>query len=500
MTRSEADNDFVVHEWGTFTSVSGSNGEFLDGLYLEEEELPRFVHEIKNPHDPMMGLKFRGLGLPPNHLKGVNIKMETPVIYFYSDKERTVDVNVKFKDGVVNQWYPQSSNDRSQKIGVEPLAVNSVYHRDFRTPFTDTLDWKVKVLSPDTDLTYTNSQEQETPTWINPRFTDANMLQVGKEREKFIFYRGLARFQQPFKVTAQSSTQITLQNTGDDEIGFAMVYEYSKDKKAKVWWTGSLNGQEQKVVKKKELDVNKSINGQFLDGLVKAGLYNKEAKSMLETWRHSYFEKEGLRVFWVVPRKFTDEILPLKMKPVPKKLERVLVGRTEVLTPEFEEKLVETFTTNKSHLPYWMSMGRFGYQPDRYFRAWQNRVLQLMDKKEYKYSFLSKVSGIPLKPGEFIEKADLKDSKKKSLNRLGNSWPILEYTEKSGQIDGEVTYHFQVPEVRWMYVETPKMEYRKAIFNMKAGKLDGICKIYEIKDSKEILKYSKTFKDGKEVL
>ena len=34
----------VVHEWGTFTSVQGSNGENVAGLEYEEEALPRFVH------------------------------------------------------------------------------------------------------------------------------------------------------------------------------------------------------------------------------------------------------------------------------------------------------------------------------------------------------------------------------------------------------------------------------------------------------------------------
>ena len=168
----EKSGDYIVHEWGTFTSVSGSDGEFLDGLYLEEEQLPGFVHEIKIPHDPMLAVKFRGFGLPPNHLKGVNIKMETPVIYFYSDEERTVDVNVKFKNGVVNQWYPQSSNDRTKVIGVDPYGVDSIYFKDFKVPFTDTIDWKAKVLSENTKLSYTNPQDLETPTWVNPRFTD----------------------------------------------------------------------------------------------------------------------------------------------------------------------------------------------------------------------------------------------------------------------------------------------------------------------------------------
>ena len=32
--------DFVVHEWGTFLAMNGSNGISLDGMYHEEHALP----------------------------------------------------------------------------------------------------------------------------------------------------------------------------------------------------------------------------------------------------------------------------------------------------------------------------------------------------------------------------------------------------------------------------------------------------------------------------
>ncbi len=41
--------DFTLHEWGTFTSVSGSDGVLLPGLQGEEERLPGFVFQ----HDGM---------------------------------------------------------------------------------------------------------------------------------------------------------------------------------------------------------------------------------------------------------------------------------------------------------------------------------------------------------------------------------------------------------------------------------------------------------------
>jgi hypothetical protein len=52
---------------------------------------------------------------------------------------------------------------------------------------------------------------------------------------------------------------------------------------------------------------------------------------MVATWRDSWFE-EGTRVLYVVPRSNIDTVLPLDIRPQPVEMERVFVGRTEVIT------------------------------------------------------------------------------------------------------------------------------------------------------------------------
>jgi hypothetical protein len=78
--------------------------------------------------------------------------------------------------------------------------------------------------------------------------------------------------------------------------------------------------------------------------LISEGLYEKEAEAMLQTWRNSWFE-EGLRVFYLMPRKTTDTILPIDIHPQPEDLVRVLVGRTELLTPEMENAVTAELRT-----------------------------------------------------------------------------------------------------------------------------------------------------------
>ena len=106
----------VVHERGTFTSVAGADGASLDWRPLAgPSDLPSFVYDLSNPE---RGLRF---GEPieacthkdKNQCKGCTegtIRMETPVLYFYSDRETTMSVKVDFPKGRITEWYPAARN------------------------------------------------------------------------------------------------------------------------------------------------------------------------------------------------------------------------------------------------------------------------------------------------------------------------------------------------------------------------------------------------------
>ena len=86
-------SDLVIHEWGTFLGMSGSDGTALEGMYHEEHALPAFVHARGRDQ----------LRIPFVFLKG-----ETPVIYFYTQKPQSVQIGVGFPKGIWTQWYPQA--------------------------------------------------------------------------------------------------------------------------------------------------------------------------------------------------------------------------------------------------------------------------------------------------------------------------------------------------------------------------------------------------------
>ena len=62
---------------------------------------------------------------------------------------------------------------------------------------------------------------------------------------------------------------------------------------------------------------------------------------MVHTWKDSWFTEPGVRVLYVLPRRWTEQTLELSFDPPPSELVRVMVGRAEVLTPALEKRLAE---------------------------------------------------------------------------------------------------------------------------------------------------------------
>ena len=77
---------------------------------------------------------------------------------------------------------------------------------------------------------------------------------------------------------------------------------------------------------------------------------------MVATWRDSWFE-EGTRVFYIAPRPYVEQVLPITIAPAPESLARVFVGRMEVITPD-RLKQVERALMTRDMVPL-MRLGRF---------------------------------------------------------------------------------------------------------------------------------------------
>jgi hypothetical protein len=345
---------FTVHEWGTFTTVSAPDGTLLTGLEREEERLPNFVrsHAGFAPAE-------KGWVRP---VANVTVKMETPVIYFYSDHELPVRVEVGFVGGSISQWYPERSGGEefSERAspGADLRSLRNSRPVDFARGFSGRIVWDVVVLAPMTAERITAPSAWETPQWPRARVSGANLVRgplgVGESDAKgtlaeipvvegFLFYRGIGNFALPLRVYFDEAARLVVSNEGAEALPFVWVYDNrTEGAAARYHWCGLLKAKEAQALVPKMGDAP-SEKQLFARALVEAGLAESEARAMLATWQESYFDAEGLRVFWIVPRAFTDRVLPLSITPNPKKLERVLVGRSEVITPEFAAMLESEF-------------------------------------------------------------------------------------------------------------------------------------------------------------
>ena len=299
LTRSE---NLVVHEWGTFTSIAGKDGVALEWRPLNgASDLPKFVHTIQTVND---GLRHA----PPKAQLTAAIRMETPVLYFYSPNDTEVSVKVDFPKGKITEWYPQAR------------SVNTA------------IDWgRLKVMpgaAVNLQVDYSSSH------YFAARETDAAPVQVcatnGKpaQQEKFLFYRGVGTFDLPLSVKLDGKNILLKTN---DVISHVIIFE---NRGGKIGFRSIDNLAGEMTIERPPLDQSTdSVIQDLKQVLVFSGLYEKEADAMIKTWRDSWFE-EGSRVFYVLPRPTTDAVLPITIDPRPSDLVRVLVGRAELITPE----------------------------------------------------------------------------------------------------------------------------------------------------------------------
>lgn len=381
---------YTLHEWGTFTSVSGSDGVLLSGLKREEERLPGFVHALDGMKNVgPMSAYMKGF-IPGRPLRNVTIKMETPVIYFYSDKPFHAEVKVGFEGGSISQWYPQRAGGETPpplNLAVKTTSSDLDEHFiksggiDFGDHKRGEISWELEVMDPDAPRSL-SFKPDETMSWIRPRNSDANILKIGEEYEDYLFYRGVGNFDLPVTFTVDENETLKIKNTGSEKVPFLFVQEVTPDLKVRYFsMSEGLTAGSQSEIREEEFvetaQWQKVVYQEMANGLSETGLHEQEVNSMLQTWWHSYFQKPGLRVFWIVPNDETERILPLQVSPAPEKQVRVLVGRSEVLRPRFEKKLINLSQQKTPEgMGNWVRM-----QYDRYGLAYAERAQKLTAKK-----------------------------------------------------------------------------------------------------------------------
>jgi hypothetical protein len=312
------DPDLTAHEWGTFTSIAGRDGRAVDWSPLNgSADLPSFV-------DHLNGAQFKA------GLRGT-VRMETPVLYFYSPHETAVSVKASFAQGVITEWYPRASLVKPDPNHI--LDREALYHRHI----SGSIAWDTVTVSPDLAASFPHGNQpgDDGPNqYYAARETAAAPLVVrtsaANQQEKFLFYRGVSTFSVPISATVASQGQVHVTNLASEEVPAVILFERRGDKLG-YRLGGTLPG-EMSLAPPELTATLDSLSRDLQDVLTSQGLHPDEARAMIETWRQSWFE-EGSRLFYIVSRSFLNAILPLSINPAPSQTVRVFVGRIELVPP-----------------------------------------------------------------------------------------------------------------------------------------------------------------------
>jgi hypothetical protein len=286
----------VVHEWGTFTSIAGPDGHAVEWRPFDAPpDLPAFVHTLAVPRPGVQRMP-----LEKRDLRGT-VRMETPVVYLYAERALEASVHVEFPSGRITEWYPAA-----------------------RTPGA-AIEWSVRILPGSAVALPVDAKPSR---YYRAREVDAPLLETGGERERFLFYRGVGSFQPPVAATI-SGASVNVDAGAD--LGETILFERKGDRSGYRIIDATKGSS---TVQRPELagDEAEALLGKLQAMLVRRGLHEKEARAMIETWRDTWFE-DGLRLIYVLPDAFVDEVLPMTIAPRPRERVRVLVGRMELGRP-----------------------------------------------------------------------------------------------------------------------------------------------------------------------
>jgi hypothetical protein len=352
--RQHHDAPLIVHEWGTITTRHAPDGTPQGRLnrISPSEVLPAFVHQYEPPptqNDPQKALTKSPVtpGRPD-----VTMRLETPVIYFYpaagSVPLPPFDVSVKFRGGIVNEFYPEA--EPSVALDVERISakmragvINSWNGSVLDNYVIGGLRWKGISLQETASLPSTSSH-----LWLAPRKVRSAIVRTSsREAERYLFYRGVAhldalvqtelsptevRLRAPERLLWLRKSSMTIPKLwlvdirADGAVAFREQEQITIEKTAAAHALGAMPLFSAKDHTPGRLgDLRRSMKQM----LIARGLFEDEAEAMLETWKESYFATPGLRILYIVPNEWIAYFLPLQISP-PHMLTRVLVGRIDL--------------------------------------------------------------------------------------------------------------------------------------------------------------------------
>ncbi|HLY11684.1 MAG TPA: hypothetical protein VKW04_20455 [Planctomycetota bacterium] len=349
----ESGERWQIHEWGTFTALQNESGHPLGWINTEDEPVPAFCHRLSQslliPVDDLAPAFFKDA---PRAHPDVILRLETPVIYFHPPAHatlpQTVDLKVDFRGGWLTEYYPDA------RVGAPGLATRSFTYGRLSTGTQGSLEWKGLQVGKEGSFPKTDD-----PVWLSPRNVKAASLTAAQgESERFLFYRGVAYSQAPLMVRRSGDEKsLILEGWMPKELADRRPLRIPRLWLADIREDGTTAFRTLPPLKILSPDLAplttlpssfeakdyslarlNALRSDMHAGLVADGLNSDEAEALLNTWDASYFRSSGLRLFFLVPRAWTDFVLPLRTS-LDADLQRVMIGRLELITPRQRDSL-----------------------------------------------------------------------------------------------------------------------------------------------------------------
>lgn len=322
-----------VHEWGTFTVLSSSSGNQVSWYqpYTDLAALPDFV-----------GKSF-------GKSATARVRMETPVLYFYSEEEQDVSVEVNFKGGNITETFPFSP-----RIYEQGRQTASWTGRLLPPDHQEALALIPEVKNPDPTEPYAAAREVP-DAWIfksslteNP-FTKNEIL--APQAEKFIFYRGSGSTAPNLLLSLSGENEISLTSREEMAFPFSVALQVSGENASwEVLPELAAKAEMSNTLETPSIPISQAeaeLSKIWETALTEQGLTPEESAAMVATWKHTWFREQGTRVLTIVPQEWVDPVLPISITPAPKELKRVFVARLEVLSPAQEDRLLTILGGNE---------------------------------------------------------------------------------------------------------------------------------------------------------
>jgi hypothetical protein len=326
----------VVHEWGTLTVLQDDLGVGVGGINIDDEPVPRFVHDAAPGHLACLNdlsLRLDSKGYPEGD-PAVTMRLETPVIYVHPgtpEQRLQMRIQVDFHGGWLTQYYPQAT------VTLPGHVVQGFFQfAPLTAGTTSSLCWPELTVGEAT----VPAVETAEPVWVAPRRVACANVRAGAEGERFLFYRGLAHLDAPVAVRRSANGRLSIaMSPGLDPVArFCLVDIQADGSVAFRVIAGSSAapidaGSELFPAASRSQARRAELRAVLAQDLTGAGLFADEAEALLNTWDASYFRSPGLRLFFLMPRAWVDRVLPLRITPHAS-IERAVLGRIELVSTE----------------------------------------------------------------------------------------------------------------------------------------------------------------------